>query len=70
MLKWNLSSLYDMCDKFYGGGPFCPPLVSKADHTPSNFWKAVFHKFYLVDSWILCPKICYYKHNLLVQGQQ
>ena len=26
----------------------------KADHTPSNFLKAVFHKFYLVHSWILC----------------
>ena len=22
---------------------------------PSNFFKAVFHKFYLVHSWILCP---------------
>ena len=26
----------------------------KADHDPSNFLKAVFHKFYLVHSWILC----------------
>ena len=26
------------------------------DHIPSNFLKAVFHKFYLVHSWILCPK--------------
>ena len=25
------------------------------DHTPSNLLKAVFHKFYLVHSWILCP---------------
>ena len=25
-----------------------------ADHTPSNFLKTVFHKFYLVHSWILC----------------
>ena len=27
----------------------------QADHTPSNFLKAVFHKFYSVHSWILCP---------------
>ena len=27
----------------------------KAYHTPSNFLKAVFHKFYLVHFWILCP---------------
>ena len=27
----------------------------KADHVPSIFVKAVFHKFYLVHSWILCP---------------
>ena len=25
---------------------------------PKNFLKAVFHKFYLVHSWILCPKYC------------
>ena len=25
------------------------------EHIPSNFLKAVFHKFYLVHSWILCP---------------
>ena len=29
---------------------------TKADHNPSTFLKAVFHKFYLVHSWILCPK--------------
>ena len=28
----------------------------KADHISSNFLKAVFHKFYLVHSWILCPR--------------
>ena len=35
-------------------------------HIPSNFLKAVFHKFYLVHFWILCPiyirkyyQICY-----------
>ena len=27
----------------------------KADHTPSNFLKAAFQKFYLVYSWKLCP---------------
>ena len=27
----------------------------EADHVPSNFLKAVFHKFYLVHSWIFCP---------------
>ena len=25
------------------------------DHAPSNFSKAIRHKFYLVHSWILCP---------------
>ena len=28
----------------------------QADHIPSIFLKAVFHKFYLVGSWILCLK--------------
>ena len=32
---------------------------TQADHSPSNFLKAVFHKFYLVHSWILCP-ICWF----------
>ena len=27
------------------------------DHIPSNFLKPVFHKFYMVHSWILCQKI-------------
>ena len=30
--------------------------LPKADHMPSNFLKVVFHKFYLVHSWILCLK--------------
>ena len=30
--------------------------LPKADHTPSYFLKVVFHKFYLVHSWILRPK--------------
>ena len=28
---------------------------AQADHVTSNFLKAVFHKIYLVHSWILCP---------------
>ena len=32
-------------------------MVCKADHIPSKFLKAVFHKFYLVHSWIPWP-IC------------
>ena len=28
----------------------------QAEHTPPNFLKAIFHKFYLNNSWILCPK--------------
>ena len=31
-------------------------VLPKADHTPSKFLKTVLHKFYLVHSWILCPK--------------
>ena len=27
----------------------------EADHANSNFVKAVFHEFYLIHSWILCP---------------
>ena len=30
---------------------------NKVDNTPSYFWKAVFQKFYLVHSWILCPNV-------------
>ena len=45
--------------KICGGQPLknlkCYGL-SKADHTHSNFLKAIFYKFYLVHSWILCPK--------------
>ena len=32
-----------------------PSKFVEADHISSNFLKAVFHKFYLVHSWILCP---------------
>ena len=31
--------------------------------TKQNFLKAVFHNFYLVDSWILCPKYVLKKSN-------
>ena len=34
-------------------------LSAWTDHIPSNFLKAVFHKFYLVHSWILCFKWFY-----------
>ena len=36
---------------------FCRSLkkISRADHIPRNFLKTVFHKIYLVHSWILCP---------------
>ena len=30
--------------------------LPKADHAPKNCLKSVFHKSYLVHSWILCPK--------------
>ena len=55
----------DIWDNVFKGGPskICgrQPLkklngygLLKVDHTPSSFLKAVFHKFYLVHSWILC----------------
>ena len=31
-------------------------LWKSADHITSNLLKAVFHKFHLVHSWMLCPK--------------
>ena len=34
---------------------FCSEFSAWADHIPSNFLKDVFHKFYLVHSWIICP---------------
>ena len=33
----------------------------QADHTPSNFLRAFFNKFYLVHSWILCYRLHTYK---------
>ena len=44
--------------KIFRNGPskFCMP---KADHIPSNFLKAVFHKLYLIHSWILCFIRCF-----------
>ena len=45
--------------KFCGGQPFKKfEGIWSAEayhHIPSNFLKAVFHKIYLVHSWILCP---------------
>ena len=40
--------------------------VQFVDHIPWNFLKAVFHKFYLVHSWILFPISCtpYLNHVL------
>ena len=34
-----------------------------ADHITSNFLKAVFHNFFLVHSWIICP-IFYYRYGI------
>ena len=44
-----------LCWNFY----FKHEWVQVADHIPSNFLKTVFHKFYLVHSWILCPILCW-----------
>ena len=41
----------------------------KVDHTSSNILRAVFHKFYLVHSWILCP-IYHYQCNFLFFNNQ
>ena len=35
--------------------------MGRVDHIISNFLKAVFHKFYLLHSWILWPKWCWGK---------
>ena len=46
-------------NKVCGGQPlknFKGDGLLEANHTPSNFLNAVFHKFYFVHSWILCPK--------------
>ena len=40
--------------KFCGRQPL-KKLKRYGDHTPSNFLKVVFHKFYSVHSWIFCP---------------
>ena len=61
-----LSEFNNNWGKVFKNGPskICgkPPLknlmgygLPKADHTPSNFLRALFHKFYLVHSWILRP---------------
>ena len=35
--------------------------IWEADHIPSNFIKAVFHKFLLVHSWIRCPACIFHR---------
>ena len=39
-----------------------PPV--QAEHITSNFLKAVFHRFYLVHSWIHWPKLSLHQVNL------
>ena len=39
-------------------------LVCLSRPYPFKFFKTVFHKFYLVHSWILCPKCFYAYHSL------
>ena len=41
-------------------------FLHSIDRIPSNFLKAVFHKFYLVYSWILCPIYLFACVSLLV----
>ena len=40
-------------------GMVCFRETISLPYTPSNFLKAVFHKFYLVHSWILCSNYCW-----------
>ena len=62
MAKWEyfLNSKYFWVDYSYiwiqvfKNGSSKRPV--RVDHNLSNFVNAVFHKFYLVHSWILCPK--------------
>ena len=57
-LKWNL--FYNKWDKVFKNRPskICgrQPLKDMKDY--DLFRQAVFHKFYLADSWMLCPKCC------------
>ena len=46
---------YDLLLKMRFLNVFCSEFSAWADHIPSNFLKDVFHKFYLVHSWIICP---------------
>ena len=69
-LFWN-----QIWDKVFKNGPskICGTMPLKhlkgyglleADHNPSDSLKTVFHKFYLIHSWILCP-ICSSKWQYL-----
>ena len=51
--EWTMSNWWKTAFKKFEGGMAC--LKRTIHHTASNFLKAVFHKFYLVASWILCP---------------
>ena len=62
-------SAYFLWDKVLKNGPdkICgrQPLKKLKGYITSNFLKAVFHKFHLVHSWILCP-IYYFKRKHLM----
>ena len=67
---WNLSNLTAVIPQrqWYRSVVFVNFEHSNSDfeqvnHIPSNFLKAVFHKFYLVHSWILCPKCSYSSYS-------
>ena len=45
-------------------------IWSVTDHIPSNFLKAVFHKLYLVHSWVLCPISLYIRIQALSLGRR
>ena len=49
--EWTKQNLWKRAFKKFDG----VYGLSKEDHISSNFLKAVFHKFYLVHPWTLCP---------------
>ena len=61
--KWN-KAFKSGLSKFYGRHPFknLKGYDLQADHISSNC-KAVYHKIYLVHSWILCPKCLEVGHH-------
>ena len=50
ILKWDKVFKKTVFKNLKGYG------LLKVDYAPSNFLKAVFHKFYLFHPWIICPK--------------